>query len=52
MSKAKAYENMLQAMSFGIYRGGDKQNLEEINVFLKQMKILQKYRKEFILIKF
>jgi len=30
MSKAKAYENMLQAMSFGIYRGGDKQNLEEI----------------------
>jgi len=30
MSKAKAYQSMLQAMSFGIYRGGDKQNLEEI----------------------
>ena len=30
MSKAKAWESMLQAMSFGIYRGGDKQNLEEI----------------------
>jgi len=30
MSKAKAYQNMLQAMSFGIYRGGDKQNLKEI----------------------
>ncbi len=30
MSKAKAWESMLQAMSFGIYRGGDKQNLKEI----------------------
>ena len=30
MSEAKAYQNMLQAMSFGIYRGGDKQNLKEI----------------------
>ena len=30
MSKAKAYQSMLQAMSFGIYRGGDKQNLKEI----------------------
>jgi hypothetical protein len=30
MSEAKAYQNMLQAMSFGIYRGGDEQNLKEI----------------------
>ena len=30
MSKAKAWESMLQAMSFGIYRGGDEQNLKEI----------------------
>ena len=30
MSKAKAYESMLQAMSFNIYKGGDKQNLLEI----------------------
>ena len=30
MSKAKAYQNMLQAMSFNLYKGGDRQNLEEI----------------------
>jgi hypothetical protein len=30
MSKAKAYQSMLQAMSFGIYKGGDEQNLKEI----------------------
>ena len=30
MSKAKAYQSMLQAMSFNLYKGGDKQNLEEI----------------------
>jgi len=30
MSKAKAWQNMWQAMSFGIYRGGDKQHLAEI----------------------
>ena len=30
MSEAKAYQNMWQAMSFNIYRGGDKQNLKEI----------------------
>jgi len=30
MSKAKAYQSMLQAMSFNIYKGGDKQNLLEI----------------------
>ena len=30
MSKAKAYQSMLQAMSFNLYKGGDRQNLEEI----------------------
>ena len=30
MSEAKAYQNMLQAMSFNLYKGGDRQNLEEI----------------------
>ena len=30
MSEAKAWQNMWQAMSFGIYRGGDKQHLAEI----------------------
>ena len=30
MSEAKAYQSMLQAMSFNIYKGGDKQNLLEI----------------------
>ena len=30
MSEAKAYQSMLQAMSFNVYRGGDKQNLKEI----------------------
>ena len=30
MSKAKAYQSMLQAMSFNIYKGGDEQNLLEI----------------------
>ena len=43
MSEAKAYQNMLQAMSFGIYRGGDKQNLEEIKTNLLKMVVTVKF---------